>query len=245
MKYPKYLFLTYRTYEFQLLVSQFQSNHTDEECTSDDIANALQFSLAISTFHTLKRDKLFYYTCYDATWALAHALDGVMDDIDWHISDYVNDNATEVECSCSQMVNNFGGSSELHSLINGKLRTINFTGISVRIVGYTPVVVYSRTNIVLVVIADFYHVSYIYIHCQDPVHFDENGIREVSKLYVLQYRTSYVNGTQIHDIDKGGLTYRTSLIPVAYVCRDSKNLEFVEENKNSIWPGIMSVQRNN
>ena len=87
-------------------------------------------------------------------------------------------------------------------------------------------------------IADFCHASCN--HIQGPIHFNENRIQEVSKLYILQYRTTYVNGTQIHNINNGGLTNRMSLIPVAYVCRDSKNLEF-EENKNSIWPGIMST----
>ena len=146
------------------------SNHTgaDEECNSDDIANALQFSLAVSTFHTPKRDKLFYYTCYDATWALAHAIDGVMDDIDWYISDYMNDNATDVECSCSPTgpVDNFGSSSELHSLINRQLRTINFTGISVSKVSYTPVVVLYPGNCTTMYTADTVDNNYASCDCR-------------------------------------------------------------------------------
>ena len=71
---------------------------------------------------------------------------------------------------------------------------------------------------------------------QGPVHFDENGIRNVTKLQVLQYRTTYVNGTPISH--EGDLSYRLRLIAVAYIREDSESLEFVGKDKNGIWPGM-------
>lgn len=128
MRYPKYLFLTYGD-------SQWWSNFNDDECTSDDIAHALEFSLAVSYFHMLLREKMFYNTCYDATWALAYVLHGIIEDIDLYVgdyvSDYVDDNATDMEYGCSYSSDGIENSRELHSLINEGLRNINFTGKSV------------------------------------------------------------------------------------------------------------------
>ena len=75
------------------------------------------------------------------------------------------------------------------------------------------------------------------IYIQGQVHFDENGIRdsEVSKLQVLQYRTTYINGTPI--CDEGGLSYRLRLVAVGYVREGDVDMEFVGEDKDSIWPG--------
>ena len=73
---------------------------------------------------------------------------------------------------------------------------------------------------------------------QGPVHFGENGIRdsEVTKLQVLQYRTTYINGTPIHD--EGGLSHRLTPIVVAYVREDDEGLKFLGEDRNHLWPGI-------
>ena len=81
MKYPKYVFLTYGSYE-----SQWWTTHSNETkdivgCSPDDIAEVLQFSLAALHFRTPSRDNLFYHSCYDATWTLAYALNRTMDGI--------------------------------------------------------------------------------------------------------------------------------------------------------------------
>ena len=69
-----------------------------------------------------------------------------------------------------------------------------------------------------------------------PVRFDENGIRDVTELRVLQYRATHINGTPIHR--DGNLSQRLKLIDVAYVKRESiKGIEFVAGNKDDIWPG--------
>lgn len=69
---------------------------------------------------------------------------------------------------------------------------------------------------------------------QGPVHFDENGIRNVAELRVLQYRKAYVNGTPIDDTtDLNNATLE--LVEVAYVTRNESNLEFLDDN-HSIWP---------
>ena len=78
--------------------------------------------------------------------------------------------------------------------------------------------------------------SYVYIHAiKGPVHFDENGIRNVNKLRVLQYRATYVNGTPIHC--DGSLSQRLNLVDVAYVERENEGLHFVIGSKADIWPG--------
>ena len=81
---------------------------------------------------------MFYNTCYDATWALALALNGVIEDIDLYIGDYISDyeddNVTYMEYSCncsSQMIDSIENSRELHSLINKGLWSVKFTRKSV------------------------------------------------------------------------------------------------------------------
>ena len=70
------------------------------------------------------------------------------------------------------------------------------------------------------------------MHKQGPVNFDENGIRNVAELRVLQYRATYVNGTTIDDtFDNATL----ELVEVAYVRRNESDLEFLDDNY-SIWP---------
>ena len=53
---------------------------------------------------------------------------------------------------------------------------------------------------------------------------------------MLQYRTTYVNGTPISH--EGNVSYRLRLIAVAYIRKDSESLEFVGKDKKSIWPGM-------
>ncbi len=66
---------------------------------------------------------------------------------------------------------------------------------------------------------------------QGPVHFDENGIRNVAELRVLQYRTTYVDGTPLNDtIDNATL----DLVEVGYVRGNESDLEFLDNN-HSIW----------
>ena len=77
MRYPKYVFITYGAYEHQWWVSQ--SNHSDDECSSDDIANMLQYSLAVTHFNTLMKDNMIYHVCYDAVLSLAYALERVVE----------------------------------------------------------------------------------------------------------------------------------------------------------------------
>ena len=76
---------------------------------------------------------------------------------------------------------------------------------------------------------------------QGPVYFDENGTREESRLYIFQYYNgrTYTNGTQtrIDRVHNGDLSYKLSLIPVAYIETDSEDLIFVGEGKHRLWSG--------
>lgn len=78
---------------------------------------------------------------------------------------------------------------------------------------------------------------------QGPVHFDENGIRHVSRLRVLQYRTTYINGTSLlgdaMDGEKlSGLTLdnKLRLVDVAYIEDNGTNLTFLVGSRSTIWP---------
>ena len=55
----------------------------------------------------------------------------------------------------------------------------------------------------------------------------------MTELRVLQYRTT--SGTPLHQ--DGSLSQRLKLIDVAYVLGENESLDFVEGNKNDIWPG--------
>ena len=68
---------------------------------------------------------------------------------------------------------------------------------------------------------------------QGPVHFDENGIRSVADLRVLQYRTNYIDGTGPLDDTINNATL--DLVEVAYVRGNESDLEFLDDNY-SIWP---------
>lgn len=74
---------------------------------------------------------------------------------------------------------------------------------------------------------------------QGPVHFNQNGIRDVAELKVLQYRTSYLNGTVVRN--GGSLSRRLMLVEVAYVMNDTESLEFLDGDKSTIWPGTTQL----
>ena len=79
---------------------------------------------------------------------------------------------------------------------------------------------------------------------QGPVRFDENGIRHVTELQMLQYRTTYINDTPIITEDCNFTTdERLRLITVALCGKDGSinfSLDFLYENRNSIWPSKLS-----
>ena len=138
MKYPKYVFLTYGTYESQWWVKQ--SGDMDYECSSEDVAEVLQFSLAVSYFHNSSREEDIYYSvCYDAVWALAYVLHEVAEDIDLHRSRSIDEMLTwgahnSTGYWCGQTVARFCSSSNnMHSLIRKYLKTTNFSGMSVSV----------------------------------------------------------------------------------------------------------------
>ena len=121
--YPKYAFLTYGTYEPQWWISQSRS---DDECSSDDVAYTLQYSLAVSHFNSSMRDNdnniLFYHVCYDAVFSLAYALEKVAE------NEQINTSmGDKILCQC--MDNAY--SENISSLINEQLRNTSFIGGSV------------------------------------------------------------------------------------------------------------------
>ena len=74
---PKYVFLTYGTYDPQWWNSQ--DNHSGDECSSDDIAHTLQYSLAVSHFNaSMMNNNISYHICYDAVLSLTYALKSVI-----------------------------------------------------------------------------------------------------------------------------------------------------------------------
>ena len=77
IQYPKYVFLTYGMYEPQWWNSQ--GNHSGDECSSEDIAYTLQYSLAVSHFNaSMMNNNIPYHICYDAVLSLAYALKSVI-----------------------------------------------------------------------------------------------------------------------------------------------------------------------
>ena len=61
---------------------------------------------------------------------------------------------------------------------------------------------------------------------------------------LLQYRTSYANGTPTFDEESATvssttpLSQKLKLIKVAYMRKDDQRLQFISGDKNKIWPGI-------
>ena len=78
-------------------------------------------------------------------------------------------------------------------------------------------------------------------HVQGPVRF-EDGIREATELRVLQYRTDYINGTLISEVNNSVLFDATMeqelrLVDIAYVIGSRDGLEFPNNySRNDIWP---------
>lgn len=70
-------------------------------------------------------------------------------------------------------------------------------------------------------------------------------MRKVTRLRVLQYRATYINGTAIfNEINMNLSRTNLSLIDVAFIKEGSDNsLEFVTGADNhSIWPGIYKIR---
>jgi hypothetical protein len=103
----------------------------------------------------------------------------------------------------------------------------NFIGISVH--------VYQKQSNITRIINDL-------LTLQGPVHFDNNGVRVMTELRMLQYRTTFINGTAI----LGDLTSSTAatldqklrLIDIAYIEENETSLNFLDGSKNDVWPGI-------
>ena len=72
MKYPKYAFLSYGMYDSHWWMGRKMSI---DHCSPEDIAEVLQYSLAVVHFQRpLKSNDTYSHSCYDATFALAFAL---------------------------------------------------------------------------------------------------------------------------------------------------------------------------
>ena len=77
---------------------------------------------------------------------------------------------------------------------------------------------------------------------QGPVRFDERREREATELRVLQYRTDYINGTPIRDINasvslNATLDQKLVLVDVAYVNESESALDFPDNyTRDDIWP---------
>ena len=123
IRYPKYVFLTYGMYDPQWWISQ--DNHSGDECSSEDIAHTLQYSLAVSHFNALMMNNIPYHVCYDAVFSLAYALEKVIQNggSDATILNMDNMNRSDYrQCRYT---------STLSLRINKQLRNTNFTGNSV------------------------------------------------------------------------------------------------------------------
>ena len=130
LKYPKYMFMTYGFYEPMWWTSQH--NDTDDECSRENVAEVLQFSLAVSHFHSPWREMMYYHVCYDATWTLAYALDKVVQNTGFNYTDDILWNDNTMTFRCSGLINQLCSSIDnMHSALNKYLRTTNFTGMSV------------------------------------------------------------------------------------------------------------------
>ena len=133
MKYPKYVFIMYATDGSRWWITQDNIDEHDHGCSSENIAEVLQFSLAVSNFPFNSRNGLYYDICYDATMALAYSLHVVTQKVDLH------SNMTECMCNgqsqydrisaCSHELQRCG--SNTHSFLSDCLHNVSFTGTSV------------------------------------------------------------------------------------------------------------------
>ena len=129
MKYPKYVFIMYATDGSRWWITQDDVD-LDHGCSSDNIAEVLQFSLAVSNFPSTSRNELYYDICYDATLALAHSLRAVTRKVDLY------NNITECmwkgQPNVSVCSHEFQRcDSHMHSLLSYYLLNVSFTGTSV------------------------------------------------------------------------------------------------------------------
>lgn len=74
-------------------------------------------------------------------------------------------------------------------------------------------------------------------------------MREAIELRVLQYRTDYINGTPIHELNDGvsfnatSLDQKLGLVEVAYVIGNNSDLEFPGNySRNDIWPSKLCTK---
>ena len=133
MKYPKYVFITYPTDGSRWWITQDNVDELDYECSSENIAEVLQFSLAISNFPSTSRNTLYYDICYDATLALAHSLRTMTQKVDLYnnITECMwngQSNYSRIS-ACNHEFQRCG--SSIHSLLSDYLLNVSFTGTSV------------------------------------------------------------------------------------------------------------------
>lgn len=122
MKYPKYVFLTYGSYSD----SQWWTKE-EVQCSPEDIAEALLFSLAVLHFHKPSRDPPFCHLCYDATWTLAYALHNVTEDV--HFDNFGSGSGGSA-LECDQLTS-YKLSGFTPMLLKKHLLAMNFSGMSV------------------------------------------------------------------------------------------------------------------
>ena len=128
IQYPKYVFLTYGMYDPQWWNSQ--GNHSGDECSSDDIAHTLQYSLAVSHFNaSMMNNNISYHICYDAVLSLTYALKSVIQNggSDATILSMVPDSMNGSEYRQCRYT------SSISLWINEQLRNTSFIGKSVSI----------------------------------------------------------------------------------------------------------------
>ena len=121
IRYPKYVFLTYGTYEPRWWDSK--GNHSeDEQCSSDNLAHTLQYSLAVSHFNTSMMSSIPYHVCYDAVFSLAYALNSV-----------IQDGGSDAKSLSVSEHRQCRYASGISLLVNEQLRNTHFIGNSVSV----------------------------------------------------------------------------------------------------------------
>lgn len=122
MKYPKYTFLTYGSYELQWW-TKVDGNLSP--CSHKDVADVLQFSLAVLHFPVLPQDN---HLSFHATWTLAYALHNA-------IKEFPDVDSSVVDASgldCVQW-NDYKSRGFAPMLLTKYLLATNLTGMSVSI----------------------------------------------------------------------------------------------------------------
>lgn len=106
-------------------------------------------------------------------------------------------------------------------LIKTKLEEIDFFGLSVH-----SIINYLRDNNI--------NQCFKLHNVQGDIHFDKNGIRNVTELRLLQYRTTFVNSTPIMSYSDHSKPKQLRLVDIAVV--RNKSIEFLTGDKKDIWP---------